>query len=97
MAIGYEITDIVKLFNTIHQPVETISNIAEGAVSKSILIKDYTPTEIESFVMEELRKNDYGLSFSYVRVTTYARVRTFRLIGDHNWSNSDGEVLTIKQ
>lgn len=96
MAIGYEIKNIRRLFNSIQQPVETISNIAEGCASKCILIEDAGPQKIESDVMKVLNQTEYGISFPYVKVTTYARVRTYRLIGDHNWANSDGEVITIK-
>lgn len=98
MSIGYEISDIVKLFNSIHQIVETVSNIAQGAASTVISESDLEPQsiQIQNAVVESLKGLDYGLSFCYVRITTYAKVRTFRLIGDHNWAASDGEVITIK-
>lgn len=98
MSIGYSIEDIVKLFNTVHQPVETISNIALGESARMIATSDLVVTdEIATVVGDKLKKSDYGLCFKYVMVTTFAKVRTYRLIGDQNWSASDGEGITIQK
>lgn len=84
-ALGYSITDIEKLYNTLYHPEGTISNMAMSEVSDFILKNDLSeidPQKIEAAVIAKLNAEDYGLKFEYFRITNFASVRTFRLIQD---------------
>ena len=87
-AIGYSITNIEKLYQTLYMPEVTLQNIAMSAnaeiISNTNAI-DITPEKIEKAVLERLNADDYGLKFKYFKITNYAVVRTFRLIQDHSW------------
>lgn len=87
-SIGYKITDVEKLYDTIYQPEMTIGNLALGTVGKFISDKhlEYIDQEaIEENILLELNKTDYGLEFTYYRITTFAVVRTYRIIKDSEW------------
>lgn len=93
-SIGYSIVDISKLFNTLYMPDMTIANIAMGKVSDFICnhtLLECTPETIESDVTLAFSNSDYGLKFERIKLTTFANVRTYRLINDGNqlWEGLD--------
>ncbi len=89
-AIGYQIKDIFKLYNTISHPEINLSSLVMGAVANYIVSRDLTDISV-SGVEEEIRKEfdkmDYGLSDMTFRITTWAEVKTYRLIQDASWMN----------
>lgn len=88
--VGYEITDIEKLYNNMLFPEQTISNIVMGAISDYIYTNDIittSPSKIEAAVMSKLEIDSYGLQVNYFKLTSFAVVRTYRLIQDHSWTN----------
>jgi regulator of protease activity HflC (stomatin/prohibitin superfamily) len=96
-SVGYTITDIEKLYNSLYHPETTIRNIAMSIVASMIFTKEITevkPDEIEKDVLIELQKLDYGLTFDYFRITNFAVARTYRLIQDQNWG---GENLKLDE
>ena len=87
-AVGYVINDIEKLYQTLFHPETTIINIASSEISEFVFnnnIQDINPQAIEDYVLEKLNVEDYGLTFSYLKITTFAVVKTFRLIQDQSW------------
>ena len=85
--VGYEITDILTLYNTLYHPDSTIANIVMGKVSEYISthdLEDCTPQKIESAMKRVLNKTEFGISYDYVRVVSHAVVKTYRIIGDGN-------------
>lgn len=85
-AIGYKVNDILKLYDTIHQPETTIINIALDKVcvylNNAISVSE---EQIKSTVLEELRETDFGIEFEYLKITSMCEVRTYRLIQDQHW------------
>lgn len=95
--VGYEITNIETLYNTMLYPEKTISNIVQGEIADYIYTHDIqaiSPAEIESHVMGKLNDLDkYGINVTYFKLTNFAVVRTYRLIQDHSWV-TEGIKLT---
>lgn len=84
-AIGYTISDIQILYNTLYHPEMTLNSMAMGFVGEFVrdnLIDEITPTKIEQFVGSKINAADYGLKNLTIRITTFAVVKTFRLIQD---------------
>lgn len=85
---GYKISDIYKLYNTLHQPEGTICNIVLSKMAEYISTHDLqecNPQSIEEEVMKKLKEDDYGIEYEYVKIIGYAVVKTFRLIQDSHW------------
>jgi len=98
-AIGYSITNLEKLYQTLYMPDVTLQNIAMSANAEIIATtnaSEITPQKMESEVLKKLRADDYGLSFEYFKITSYAVVKTFRLIQDQTWTD-DGFTLDKKK
>ena len=95
-AVGYEITDLKRLYNTVESPNDTI----ECEVAS--LIVDYiggqtqsecTVAGLEKYVMNAMDLGKYGLGGQEFYVTSMAVARTYRLItGDMPGWNSDDQM-----
>lgn len=87
-SIGYKITDIEKLYDTIYQPEMTVSNMAMGNIADYISSKDLPyvdQNELQEHALLALNKTDFGIEFTYYKITTFAVVRTYRIIKDNEW------------
>jgi regulator of protease activity HflC (stomatin/prohibitin superfamily) len=87
-SIGYSITNIETLYKTLYHPETTISNMAMSEMSNFIFnndLKNIDPARIEKAVLSKLNAEDYGLKFEYFQITSFAVVRTLRLIQDQSW------------
>jgi len=83
--VGYHIDDILLLYNSLYHPDSTIANIVMGKIAEYISthnLAECTPSKIESAMKRELKKTEFGIEYTYVRVVSHAVVRTLRLIGD---------------
>ena len=93
---GYEILDIVKLYNNMLYPEQTISNIIMSEIADYMYtnnVKEINPALIEANVLTKLDLDKYGISVKYFKLINFAVVKTFRLIQDHSWI-SEGIKLT---
>lgn len=84
-AVGYKIADIQTLYNTLYHPETTLVNMTIGTIGDFVRSKDVieiTPSLIEKFVNDNIKASDYGLKDLSVKVTTFAIVKTYRLIQD---------------
>ncbi|TSE05240.1 SPFH domain-containing protein [Aquimarina algiphila] len=91
-AVGYSIDSVEKLYNTLHQPQVTIVNIIKGEISKYIsenVLWDCTQEKINEAISDSLKIDQFGLKYHYVKIMSYAVVRTFRLIQDQEWNDED--------
>ena len=98
-SIGYSISDVLKLFNTISHPDTTIGNIVLACIAQHVAtheISECSPVDIERVVQAKLGELEYGIRFEQVRITSYAIVSTYRLIGDYA-SINEGISLQIKR
>jgi regulator of protease activity HflC (stomatin/prohibitin superfamily) len=93
IAVGYSISDIEKLYNSVNEPERTIANIVQGEATHYIAsnnLLDCKPQILSEEVTRLLKdKADYGLDYSYIRVVSYAVVRTYRIINDNYWLAND--------
>lgn len=98
-ALGYTITNLERLYQTLYAPEATIQNIAmstNAEIMRNLDASDIVPEEVEKQVLEKLNEKDYGMSFEYFKITSYAQARTYRLIQDHAW-NDEGFTLNEKK
>lgn len=87
-AIGYSISDVLKIHQTLFQPESTICNIVMGFIADFVARNELpgcSPSIIEQAALVELVKKEYGIKFEYLMVTGYAVVKTYRLIQDGHW------------
>lgn len=87
-ALGYKITDIEKLYNTLYQPESTIVNMGMSKLADFVHktnSEDLEPIKIEKDLMNKMGQEDFGLKFEYIKITNFAIVQTFRLIKDNTW------------
>lgn len=97
--IGYQITDLEKLYNTLYKPETTIEGIIKSEIASYVFEKksnDVKPKDIEKRVIEHLKTLNYGLDFTFTTISNFAIVRTFRLIQDQSWSY-EGLSMTQKK
>lgn len=88
-AIGYSISDIRKLYDTLHHPEDTIINLVLSSLANYVAehpAMHCNPKAIAEAAAEDIDLASYGLSDVQVYVTDFAFVRTFRLINDQRWS-----------
>jgi len=84
---GYTIFDIFKLYKSLFHPEITMASMIMGDVSEYIRtknIEDVKPNELSDYVNGKVKEFDYGLKDVSVRITTFAIVKTFRLMQDHS-------------
>lgn len=83
MNLGYTIEDIYKLYSTLYQADQTLCNMMHGITAVEVFSKDLadcTPDHLEGTVKEKMKGDDFGLSFKYMKITSFAVVKTYRLI-----------------
>ncbi len=90
---GYVIEDMRKLYQTMQSPDTTMQSLVHGALAQYISTHPWAecqPDVIEQAVVNELDIEQYGLGKPQLALTTYARVRTYRLITDEHAIYSTG-------
>lgn len=96
--LRYTITDLRKLYNTLHHAEATLVDMAMGAVAVFVAgteIEHCTPGAVEEFVNAMLDLEKYGLEGEGLRITDFAAVRTYRLIsGDDRRYQPRGSLDT---
>lgn len=88
--VGYSIKDISKMYNSLSHPDMTLSGLVMGGIAEHIKntdSKDVSPLSVETYILEKLSQMDYGLGDLSVKITSWADVKTFRLIQDSSWIN----------
>ena len=84
-AVGYTIADVEKLYSTLYHPEMTLNSMAMGCIGEYVRsnnLLDISPSLVESYVNGKITGSDYGLSGLSIKITTFAAVKTFRLIQD---------------
>jgi regulator of protease activity HflC (stomatin/prohibitin superfamily) len=98
-SLGYSVSNIKQLYNTLFHPETTVSNIAKSEVAEYIFSRnsaDIIPKELEIEVLKQLQKEDYGLKIEYFKIATFARVKTFRIIQDQSWTQNELKMTDKK-
>lgn len=92
---GYEITDIEKLYETLHHAEETIRNTVSGAIAERVQAASGPscgPVPIREAVLLGLDLGRYGISSLDLQFTDFAFTRVHRLVMDSKWG-AFGEAL----
>jgi len=98
-AMGYSISNIEKLYQTLYKPEMTLQNIAMSSIAEVLHntnAEEISPGLLETKVLDKLKADDYGLNYEYFKITNFAVVKTFRLIQDQSWV-SEGFSMTEKK
>lgn len=99
-AVGYSIGDLVKLYDTLESPNDTLENEVAAIVSRFIggrPLKDATSPALEEFVRANLDLAKYGLTGQEFYTTSFAASKTYRFItGDLGTWQRD-EQLNMKE
>lgn len=94
--LAYSITDVLKLYSTIHDPVDTIQLMCCGAVASAVeagMATELRPQSVESAVCAQLSLEKFGIGDVEFKITDWALVRTYRLIQGEP-KNYGGELNT---
>jgi len=95
-AVGFEIADLHKFYNTLESPNDTIECEVAGLVVDYINLHTHdecTVKNIEKHVMESLDLSRYGLSAQEYSINSLACAKTYRLItGDLPGWSQDGRL-----
>ena len=106
-AIIDKITDVLKLYGTLHLAQDTVVDMAAGAIAEVVHSLprhgegniECTPATVADMVKAKLSFAEFGIDLGDVYLTDFAFVKTYRLIGDNkhqNW-DLDNKLNTIKQ
>lgn len=90
-SIGWEITDIRKMYNGINNPEATMTGIAMAEISEYVAthtLLECTPKELEKAIKLDVTK--HGIK-TIMKISSFAVVRTFRLIQDNTWMPTNKE------
>ena len=97
--MNYCIKDIYKLYNTISHPEMTLSGIVMSGISEYInnkLNSEISILELEEYITSKLNSVDYGLGDISVKIMSWAKVKTYRLIQDQTWISEGMQMSSIK-
>lgn len=94
--IRFSIDDLLKLFDTLEAPNDTIENEAASLVTRFVESHDLhqiTAMDLEAYVETHLDLKQYGLAGKEFRLISFAAAKTYRFItGDLHLWNSDHDV-----
>lgn len=82
-AIQYKITDLLLVYQTIHNAHDLIEQIVQSATADSIYSKaleDIKPSALETEITSKLDFSGVGLEAKSFNITSFAVVKTYRLI-----------------
>jgi|SRR6185503_8107971 len=86
-AVGYSIRDLDRLYDALQHPEDSLHAIISGKVAEYVTthdLSDCTPELITAKVRPKLGLSKFGLRNEHFTLSTYARVKTYRLIMDQH-------------
>ena len=98
-SLSYKITDIEKLYRTLHQAEHTIMQSVQGIVSDFVIrndLVDCAPKQIAENVTDQLDLEKYGLGETEFFLTDFAVVRTYRILQDGLSRYAGDELMTTQ-
>jgi hypothetical protein len=85
--LGYRITNIDTLYDRLHQAENGVRSIAQGAIAEYIHtheLNECRPHDVSNGALATLNLGHYGMEADRIQLTTFCRVKTYRLIMDHH-------------
>jgi len=98
-AVGYSISDVHALYNTLHHAEDTIRQLVRAKTAEVISRSNSTDLTIERVTREVSASIDlgqYGITGSELYVNEFALSKTYRLIGDYAASYQQGTALSTE-
>ena len=99
--LGYHIENIQVLYNNVHNAEGSIVNLACEAIARvatTLPTAELTAVNVADAATARLRLEPFGLGATRIRITDFAFVRTYRIIQDQRWGNSDdGGSLNLNE
>lgn len=92
---GYSITDMYKLYNSVGEVESAITGIVTSKVAQFVSsneLKECCPKSIEAHVKNELKETGWGVDVTEISITSYAAVRTYRIIQDGHWMGTSHKL-----
>lgn len=96
--IYYAIGDMLRMYQTVSNPESMLIGRVQGLISRIVTSThsaDLRPKTIEDAVASDLPVDDWGLGDVRLEVTTFAYVRTYRLINYEYRSLSAANELEV--
>lgn len=100
VAVGYALEDIYKLYNTLYEPTNTITQTVAAFVADYVAGTDSTDLravelgqKITEHISEDFKR--YGLKDVVVRMQDFAFIKAFRLINDQRYANYEGTTRAV--
>lgn len=94
--LGYEISDIEKLYQKLHDAEDTVRSLASAAIAEYVnthTSSECTPRLVEQEANKAFSLRKYGISSTKIDVITFAYVRTYRLITGEGYFGKYGDSL----
>lgn len=95
-SVAYKITDLDRLYDTLQHPEDAIQSITCGRVSEYVqahAFSECSPGLIVAATKRHLDLSSYGLDVTDYVITSYVRVRTYRIINDSLTIGAWGDML----
>ena len=99
-AVGYSITDLLQLYESIHDAADTIECEVSAVASEYFATHTFaecTPTAVAQHMRSTLDLSRYGLGDTEFHITNFAAVRTLRVITGDIRSWSQGAMLNTSE
>jgi hypothetical protein len=99
-AVGFSISDLDKLYDKLQSPEDALHAISTGTVAGFIATHDLSECSPENIIAKcrpRLGLRRFGLKTEDFLLTTYARVRTYRLIMDTQPPDTWGDGIDTER
>lgn len=96
--LGYAISDILRLYDTLHHAEDSIESEVRALVADFVAgqtLSECRPAALMEAVNTALDLSKYGLTSSYWYVSTFAAVKTYRLLQGEPRDWARGGSLTM--
>lgn len=95
MIIGYSISDIYKAYNSVAEVKSAVAGFVAGRISAFVSSENLAQCNletIEAWVQTQFKTTGWGITIEDVKITTFALVRTYRMINDGHWMDTDHKL-----
>ena len=85
LTLGYTVVDMLKLYQSVEKPADALAALTVSEVAQVVgthSVAELTPALIEKTVLRKLQELKWGIKLELMRVTDYAYVKVYRLMGD---------------
>lgn len=99
-SLGFAIVDIQKLYATLHDTLNTLTQLAEIAIASYVVghpMEECSPKMICAAAVKEIDLSRFGLGEVRLSINSFAEVKTYRLISDQRYTYGGGDMDTSRE